>query len=121
MLKFEEKYYFPSGKTEDAFKLGLCRIIDPDFTRQNMEEGIDFWWVSAQKISSAFYIDNQRKRAAPVDEEVTEVVEVGTTPPKKAPKAYTSPVHQFWRVERGTAKTKKNTCAFSTRLLASKM
>ena len=45
------------------------------------------------KMSSAFYIDNQRKQAAPVDEEVVDGADVVSTPPKKALKVYASPVH----------------------------
>ena len=62
------------------------------------------------KMSSAFYIDNQRKQAAPVDEEVVDDADVDSSPPKKASKVYSSPVHQFWRVERDSENKKKYVC-----------
>ena len=51
------------GVKEVMFKVALVTSKDPHFTRAEMEENVDYWWVGRSKFSSAHYIFEKEETA----------------------------------------------------------
>jgi len=99
VLEVDEQREAQMGVKEVMFKVALVTSKDPHFTRAEMEENVDYWWVGRSKFSSAHYIFEKEETArkkrvleeAGGDAEV-EAVEDTKKPKKNAPSA----VFVFW-------------------------
>ena len=106
----------PGTKGTPHFKVQLIDASDPDSTGVGeLVEGANFWWVTHQTFSDAYYEDKDKKEKENTDASLAAMTAAATAPPATTvtplanDKSVKTPFDHLWTKEKGERGGKSGT------------